>query len=286
MYMVRTMKREVTGYLTRLGLDERPPATVATLFEIHRRHAEQIPYENLQTMLGSPPDIDAEATLTRVAAGGNAGYCFHHNGIMTLVLRSLGYDVVPAWGHNWDDDAERRDVHIGHLAMSVRGLPTDDNPGGVWWPDVGCGDALRDPLPLVAGEYRQGPFTYRLDVRDGGWTFHHDPAGSFGAVDLFDEELTQEQQITAHVGLTDPATGAYASKLVVQRRLPDAAETLRGCLFTRTGSRAEKTELTTYDDWRDGLLTLGISLQGIDDEALRGLFDRSLVAHREWLATR
>ncbi|WP_369371095.1 arylamine N-acetyltransferase [Promicromonospora sp. Populi] len=280
------MNPAVAGYLTRLGLDERPPATVATLFEIHRRHAEQLPYENLHTMLGSPPDIDATATLERVAAGGNTGYCFHHNGVLTSVLRALGYDVVPAWGHNWDTDAERQDVHVGHLALYVRGLPTDDNPAGVWWPDVGLGDGMHAPLPLTAGEYRQGPFAYRLELRAGGWTFHHDAKGSIVAVDLFDEELTTEQETAAHRRLTDPAGGAYARKLVVQRRLPDAAETLRGCMFTRTGARAEKTELTTYDDWRDGLLTLGIRLQGVDDDALRALFHRSLAAHREWLATR
>ncbi|MFI6424062.1 arylamine N-acetyltransferase [Promicromonospora sp. NPDC050880] len=288
------MSHAVAGYLARLGLDPAlaagrpttPDAAVETLDEIHRRHAERIPYENLHTMLGSPPDIDAAATLRRVAAGGNAGYCFHHNGILIAALRALGYDVVEAWGHNWDHDAERRDVHVGHLALSVRGLPTADNPGGVWWPDVGCGDGLHAPLPLVAGEYRQGPFTYRLDVRADGWTFHHDAQGSFGAVDIFDAQLTQAQAEAAHRRLTAPDSGAYARKLVVQRRLPDAAETIRGCQFTRTGARASRAELTSYDDWRDGLVTLGIRMQDVDADALRGLFDRSLTAHREWLAAR
>lgn len=286
MYILLAMTHEAAGYLARLGLDERPPTTVGTLAEIHRRHAERIPYENLHTMLGAPPAIDAASTLARVAAGGNAGYCFHHNGILTAALRALGYDVVPAWGHNWDSEAERRDLYVGHLALSVRGLPTEDNPGGIWWPDVGCGDGLHEPLPLVTGEYRQGPFTYRLEVRDGGWTFHHDAQGSFGAVDLFDEVLTPERADAAHRRLTASDGGAYARKLVVQRRLPDAAETLRGCLFTRTGTRPERVELTTYDDWRDGLRTLGIALDGIDDDALRGLFDRSLTAHRDWVASR
>ncbi|WP_051433078.1 arylamine N-acetyltransferase family protein [Promicromonospora kroppenstedtii] len=280
------MTHAAAGYLARLGLDERPPATVATLFEIHRRHAESIPYENLHTMLGSPPAVDVPSTLARVAAGGNAGYCFHHNGVLTAALRSLGYDVVPAWGHNWDSAAERADVYVGHLALSVRGLPTAENPGGVWWPDVGCGDGLHEPLPLIAGTYRQGPFTYRLDVRADGWTFHHDPQGSFGAVDLFDEVLTPEQERGAHRKLTAPDDGAYARKLVVQRRLPDAAETLRGCQFTRTGMRPEQVGLTAYDDWRDALRALGISLRGVDGDALRGLFDRSLAQHREWLASR
>jgi len=105
-------------------------------------------------------------------------------------------------------------------------------------------------------------------------------------VDLFDEELTPQQSDAAHRRLTAPDGGAYARMLVVQRRLADAAETLRGCLFIRTGARAGRVELTAYDDWRDGLRTLGIALQGIDDDALRGLFGRSLATHREWLASR
>jgi arylamine N-acetyltransferase len=286
MYILLAMNHEAAGYLARLGLDEQLPATVATLFEIHRRHAERIPYENLHTMLGSPPAVDVASTLARVADGGNAGYCFHHNGILIAALRSLGYDVVPAWGHNWDSETERRDPYVGHLALTVRGLPTADNPGGVWWPDVGCGDGLHEPLPLTAGTYRQGPFTYRLELRADGWTFHHDPQGSFGAVDLFDEVLTPEQERSAHRRLTAPDGGAYARRLVVQRRLPDAAETLRGCQFTRTGARAERVAVTAYDDWRDALLTLGIRLQGVDGDALRGLFDRSLAQHREWVASR
>lgn len=277
------MTRAVAAYLTRLGLDEQPPATVETLFEIHQRHAERIPYENLHTMLGSPPPVDAETTLARVAAGGDAGYCFHHNGVMTVVLRTLGYDVVPVWGHNWKTEAEREDVRIGHLGLYVRGLPTESNPGGVWWPDVGCGDALHTPLPMVTGTYQQGPFVYRLELRDGGWTFHHDVAGSFGAVDLFDQELTPEQEAAAHRRLTAPDGGTYSRLLVVQRRLPEAIETVRGCLYSRITSQTDYAELTAYDDWRDALGTLGIALQRIDDDALRALFDRCLTAHKRWM---
>nr|BFF18855.1 hypothetical protein GCM10025730_23760 [Promicromonospora thailandica] len=137
----------MTAYLARLGLDERPPATVETLTAIHQRHIEQIPYENLGAVLGAAPDIDAATTLARVAAGGNAGYCFHHNGLLTLVLRELGFNVVPAWGYPWGSEEGRRDRRVEHLALTVRGLPTDENPGGIWYPDVGCGDGIHAPLP-------------------------------------------------------------------------------------------------------------------------------------------
>ncbi|MFC7023541.1 arylamine N-acetyltransferase [Promicromonospora thailandica] len=271
----------VTAYLARLGLDERPPATVETLTAIHQRHIEQIPYENLGAVLGAAPDIDAATTLARVAAGGNAGYCFHHNGLLTLVLRELGFNVVPAWGYPWGSEEGRRDRRVEHLALTVRGLPTDENPGGIWYPDVGCGDGIHAPLPLVTGEYRQGPFTYRLEVRDGEWTFFHDPKGSYTGAEIIDEELAPGQAEASHHRLTDPDGGPYTSHLIAQHRLPDAVEALRGCVFTRKADTIDRTEVTRYDDWRDALHTVGVSFQDVDADALRGLFDRSLAAHRE-----
>ena len=41
-------------------------------------------------MLGRPDSTDPAQTLDRIAAGGNAGYCFHHNGAFEIVLLALG----------------------------------------------------------------------------------------------------------------------------------------------------------------------------------------------------
>ncbi len=102
-------KREetVTGYLSRLGLRDRPAPTVAALTELHRRHLDAIPYENLAIMLGRPDSTDPGQTLARIAAGGNAGYCFHHNGAFELVLRDLGFAVERRFGQVWNKPEDR-----------------------------------------------------------------------------------------------------------------------------------------------------------------------------------
>jgi arylamine N-acetyltransferase len=41
-------------------------------------------------MLGRPDSKDPAETLDRVAAGGNAGYCFQHNEAFEVVLDALG----------------------------------------------------------------------------------------------------------------------------------------------------------------------------------------------------
>ncbi|HEX3714274.1 MAG TPA: hypothetical protein VHV09_15885 [Trebonia sp.] len=49
--------------------------------------------------------------------------------------------------------------------------------GRRWWPDLGLGDALRDPVEVAAGPVRPGPFSYEItDVAAGAWRFWHDPA--------------------------------------------------------------------------------------------------------------
>src|ERR1700743_344886 len=83
----------VAKYLSRIGLPEDLAPTAATLAELQRRHQDAVPYENLAIMLGRPDSTDPGQALERIAAGGNAGYCFHHNGAFEVVLRALGFAV-------------------------------------------------------------------------------------------------------------------------------------------------------------------------------------------------
>ena len=153
-----TTSELVSAYLAFLGYDDRPGASVEELTELHRRHLAAVPYENLEIMLGRPPSVLPVDSLARVTRVGRAGYCFHQNGALETVLTHLGYDVTRRAGHVWTTEDDRWSGSLNHLVLVVSGLPTDDNPGGAWWPDVGLGDAIAEPLPLVVGDYEQGGF--------------------------------------------------------------------------------------------------------------------------------
>lgn len=277
---------ETTAYLARLGIGVPPPPTVETLFLLHRRQLERVPYENLEIMLGRPPSVDAVASLGRIGEVGRAGYCFHQNGAVELALRDLGYDVTRRHGHVWTDEADRHTASLNHLVLVVSGLPTDANPGGQWWFDAGLGDGFREPLPLVAGEHVQDGFRYRIDeVRQDGWSFRHDPTGSFTGVEVTSLPTDPAAVLGAHAELCAPGSGPFARIIVVQRRHPDGATTLRGCLLHQvTAGGTTTTVLDTYDAWVAGLVDLGLSLDGIDADDLRALFDRMLETHLSWVA--
>lgn len=279
----------IDGYLARLGVGARPAPTLATLVDLHHRHLDTLPYDNLSIMLavvtgGRPDPVTPEETLDRVAAGGNAGYCFHHNGLVALVLEELGYDVRRRPGQMFEVTGPSG--LLEHLVMEVRGLPTAANPAGRWWPDLGYGDGFRSPLPLLEGHYRQGPFVYRLvRVGEKGWTFHNAVEASSNGT-FVRGEVTQDEIDAAHLRLSTPPGGDFTGRLVVQRRDETGADTVRGIHFLRIGRGATERGLREYAEWRAALVGLGVSVAGVDEAALRELHHRMAAGYDDWLTTR
>jgi N-hydroxyarylamine O-acetyltransferase len=278
-----------SAYLRRLGLDpdaELPP-NLDTLVAVHAAHLDAVPYESLSTMLGRPPSADPTASLDRVGRVGRAGYCFHQNGALETVLRELGFAVTRRHAHVYSTEDGRGDSSLNHLALVVDGLPTATNPGGRWWADVGLGDCFRDPLPVLVGRYEQGGFGYAITaVRDDGWSFRADPAGSFLGIEVTSLPIDQAAVDEAHVRLTTPPDGRFTQLLVVQKRRADAAETLRGCLLVRVDrSGRTETELSSYDIWRSAVADgLGLPLTDVEDGELRSLYDAQWAKHLAWTA--
>jgi arylamine N-acetyltransferase len=278
----------VSAYLAFLGYDDRPAPTVEALTDLHRRHLARVPYENLEIMLGRPPSVAPLDSLGRVARVGRAGYCFHQNGALEAVLTDLGYSVSRRGGHVWTTEDDRWSGSLNHLVLVVSGLPTEANPGGEWWPDVGLGDAIAEPLPLVVGDYEQGGFSYAItDVRDDGWSFSADRQGSFLGLETGAAPSLADVG-ACHATLSTPPGGRFARVLVVQRRMADHVDVVRGCLAhtVKPGGQTE-TELTTYDEWRGAIADgCGVSLAEVGDDELRALFERQLVLHREFMGSR
>ncbi len=268
------------AYVARLGLTDAPP-TLATMTALHRAHLELLPYNNLDTMLGSPRPVDEESCLRQVVEAGRSGYCFHQNGVLAAGLDHLGFKVDRQHGHVWTRAEQRDRVDLNHLVLVVSGLPTESNPGGRWWPDVGLGEGFVDPAPLVAGFVGDGLLDLEItELDEEGWSFRNDPRGTFDGMEARSLPMDVAR---AHTELSTPPDGAFARILVVQRRAAGAVETLRACVHTRLDLTGVTTrDLTTYDDWRSALVSLGLGLADVSDERLRALWDSSWQSHVAW----
>lgn len=272
-------------YLRRLGLEVEPP-TVEALFRLHRAHAERVPYETTWIHLGERWGIGIESSVRRIAIDGRGGYCFHLNGSLSWLLSTLGYDVTLHVGGVHGPEPSANDL-TNHLVLTVGNLPTDENPDGEWYVDVGLGDALHEPLPLRDGTYVQDPMTFRLEHTAGGigdWHFVHDPRGSFPGMNFRAAPTTIDAFQSRHEHLSTSPESGFVRNPIAQRRLDDRVTMLRGLtLSTRDASGTQSRLIDDRQDWFSVLADeLLLQLNGVGSTARDRLWARARAAHEAW----
>lgn len=277
------------AYLARLGLDPEPPS-VDALFRLHRAHVERVPYETLWIHMGDRWTIDADESLQRIATRRRGGYCFHLNGAFSELLRALGYDVVRHVGGVHGPDGPTEAEMTNHLVLTVNGLPTDANPEGIWYVDAGLGDAMHDPLPLIAGAYDQGPFQLGLeetpgDGEVGDWHLTHDPKGVFSGMTWRSAPTEIEVFAPRHEWLSTDAESGFVKVLSAQRRDATGVDILRGLTLSRVGELETESTLTTKAELIEALRDVfGFEPDTFDPDTFDVLWTGVHRAHVEWEA--
>jgi N-hydroxyarylamine O-acetyltransferase len=278
---------EVADYLTRLGVEHPGAPSLAGLFALHRAHVERVPYEVLDIQLQRPTTVDPRDSADAVQRG-RGGYCVQLNGAFSQLLAALGYDVT--W-HRAGVQAGKAGPAVGpgepapHLALTVR------LDGRTWLVDVGLGDGLHDPLPLRAGTYRQGPFTFRLapsEVEPGAWRFDHDPRGAIAGMDFSTEPAGYADFAEWHHYLVTSPESRLVRAIAVMRRDADSADSLTGCMLRRIDADGKTVrELSTEQEWYGALAEVfGLRLGEVPAADRTALWTRVRGAHEAWQAAR
>ncbi|WP_433438087.1 arylamine N-acetyltransferase family protein [Nonomuraea sp. CA-141351] len=276
------------GYLSRIGLPDllNAPTSADNLRALHIAHIEKVSYEALEIWLGRTTTVDPLESAERIIRG-RGGYCYHLNGAFSELLRTLGYDVTRHVGGVQNRGAEPG-ITANHLVLTVRGLPSEDNPGGEWLVDLGLGDALHEPLPLIAGTYRQGPFEYGLrpsEVAPGGWRFEHDPSGSFQGMDFDPAPTDMSAFVDMHRHLTTSPTSGFVRTATVVRRDAYGVDIVRGLVLSRIGGKALSVTLDNARDYFAALADIFLlSLDDVSAQEKEKLWRKLFDAHEAWLA--
>src|SRR5690606_34277901 len=82
---------DLEAYLARIGYDGARTATLDVLRELHLRHTQAIPFENLDPLLRRPVALDAESLMRKLVHGRRGGYCFEQNLLFAHALQALGF---------------------------------------------------------------------------------------------------------------------------------------------------------------------------------------------------
>jgi len=88
------MTFDLQGYLRRIHLDG-APQSLKGLFALQRAQLLNIPFENIDPLLGRIPELARDHVFRKLVQQKRGGYCFELNGLLGQVLQALGFVARP-----------------------------------------------------------------------------------------------------------------------------------------------------------------------------------------------
>jgi len=164
---------KINRFFQRIGMDPDTPIlyTEDFLSRVQLHCVLHIPYENLDILDHRPLELAPEALYEKIVLHGRGGYCFELNGLLTHMLKTMGFTVSERFARFLRGEAEvpmrRHRVTIVHMADAD------------YFCDIGVGQ-IAPRLPLRVEEdtiQTQNGETYRFtrDPRHGWilWELYH-----------------------------------------------------------------------------------------------------------------
>lgn len=159
------MMEEVKLFLERIGMDPdmKIELTVDLLSQVQQHCVTHIAYENLDILAGKSLQLDWDSIFDKIVRQKRGGYCFELNGLLTDMLRLMGFHATERFARFLLGEREapmrRHRVTVVHL------------PDGDYLMDIGVGIiAPRQPLKLEKDTVQQmngESYRFTRDLRHG-----------------------------------------------------------------------------------------------------------------------
>ena len=237
--MLDSQQFDLGAYLYRIGYAGPLKPDHTRLEALHAAHATNIPFENLDVVLGRPVLLDIKSLQGKLVVSRRGGYCFEHNTLFAAALGVLGFQVSTLearvrLGATWI----RARTHM-FLRVDLDGRP--------WLVDVGFGaDGPFHPVPLDGSVSQQPGGAYRIAPEGSGLVLQLRRGGEWGDVYAFALVPAHpiDYEVANHYTSTHPQSG-FVRTLTAQIRTQDTQHTLRGRTYVvRHGDDEETHELT------------------------------------------
>src|SRR5215211_987741 len=154
------MDQEVPVYLDRIGYDGPITPDAETLRGLVQAHLYAVPFENLDIVpppslratyphlgefsLGRPIRLEPDALFQKIVLDRRGGFCYEVNGLFSLLLQQLGYEVTLATAQ-WPAENGELTPIFDHMVLLVR-CPGESER---WLADVAAGrQSTARPLRL------------------------------------------------------------------------------------------------------------------------------------------
>lgn len=241
-------------YLQRLGYAQRPPADLATLVALHKRHMEAIPFNSAGSLAVPAPsgrlvdlvDFDEDATFDSVVAAGTGGGCVQMTRLFLRLLRDLGFDADLIAGTT-AEGRQSYGVEVEHMLILAR------VDGESWLADIGyAGPSFVEPLRLDAGgDQRQYGCRYRLVPGEDGVSLQRRPKlGQWSTVYEFTPKVREPSDWAPVDKAINATLTADGSGELYSRAVSDGQVVLKGRRHLTVRAGIEKTRTVTDDgDW-------------------------------------
>lgn len=219
---------QLQAYLDRIGFKGVPRRDLETLFALHRGHLLNVPYENLDVLLGRSLDFDLARIFDKLVTQRRGGWCYEMNGLLAWALEEIGFDVVRLAGGVVRETLG--DFMVGnHLVLLVQ----LDEP---WIADVGFGDGLFEPTPLREGPIAQRGFVSTLSrAEDGWWRYTNHQHGGAPSFDFRAEAADPAVLAERCTFLQTSENSPFTQYAVLQRHTANGIDILRNSIRIRVG---------------------------------------------------
>jgi N-hydroxyarylamine O-acetyltransferase len=212
------MTRDLAAYFSRIGYRGPRTPTVEVLHALTAAHAQTIPFENLDVLLGRGIDLAPEAVFDKLVRRRRGGYCFEHNGLFLDVLTTLGFAVRPLSARGRILPPRGQIPPRTHMLLEV------EIGGERWLTDVGVGAlSLTSAIRFAIDEEQHTPHEPRRIIREADHWLHQARLGDTWT-DIY--ELTGEEMppIDREVGnwyTSAHPRSHFRNLLIVARAAPD-----------------------------------------------------------------
>ncbi len=239
---------DLDAYCTRVGYAGAREPTLDVFRALHFAHATNIPFENLDILLGRPISLELEHLQDKLVKARRGGYCFEHNTLFAAVLERVGFRVARYAARV----RHGRPAGVRPRSHMLLGVLVADEP---WLADVGFGNT---------GPLYPTPFNPREQEPQELWSYRIAPEGdqlvlqvlqADGWLDLyaFSQEVQEpvDYVVANHYTSTHPQSH-FVQMLIVQRSSPSARWTLRDRELTL--ERPEESTTITLPESDDAIV--------------------------------